>query len=313
MLDSHTRSVTFHDMILTPSPPNAELITLDVMLTDWITRIKSGGSVYPMNNEMAVMRILDCNHIADRNALALLIQYADGRAADPYFSNMKTGEVRVEPKKEDEGIAASGHILIDLTLVNPTNNSHLCLIEKVPGLSRTNLERLFRHEFKEVADNFPRREDGRTVLGRALVTIDSYMSTSLQELVFGYRLTEVQFISRKVIEGGLDEDPYVQEREHRARYRLGRNWDPDKIWSRARDWFDEARREKVDKVRIRYRDNADKIQSSEVEFSDDSADTFSFSKTSKITVNRPISQCEERLRHDIIAQMFQSLDEVKSP
>lgn len=136
------------------------------------------------------------------------------------------------------------------------------------------------------------------------------MSTTLRDLVFGFQLTEMQFISREVVEE-FDEQPYVQEKEHRVKYVLGRSWKPDKIWGKVKVWLDEARKKDARNVRIRYRNNSGSSQTSEIEIGDESVDNLSFTRTAKISVDDPISQCEESVRSDIIEQMLFKLDEVR--
>lgn len=74
-------------------------------------------------------------------ALVLLFSYSNVKGADPGFKNLATKKKRTEPKKKNEAVAASAHLVIMLKQRTRKKHSYYpALIEDVSGLGKTKMQ-----------------------------------------------------------------------------------------------------------------------------------------------------------------------------
>jgi hypothetical protein len=101
----------------------------------------------------------------------------------------------------------------------PGSNSYRALLESVPGLSRTRVQRFLTHIFRKApgAQIAFSDEKGRGKLCRAIAELDGHPSEELKEGLRSGEFKGLDLITSEVIAGELDEDAYVKEREYRTR------------------------------------------------------------------------------------------------
>src|SRR5690349_6653268 len=148
MLGAWERWIFIYDIMLTPLPEGAPLIPLRSIIEQLVPRYERGESVKLLNRETAAIRIQQLRIHEQSSTTQLLINYADTQAVDPVFGHLETGELRLEPKLEGEGIAVSAHMLISLE-PHPTSGTYLVALEDVPGVGRSKLAPFLTSEFKE--------------------------------------------------------------------------------------------------------------------------------------------------------------------
>lgn len=152
MLDPWKRWVQFHELYLKSSPEEAPKIDFNVLVPHWLARIQSNQAVKLINKETAALRVVDAKHDKKGKTLALLLQYTDKNVTDPAFSHLETGELRVEPKLDGEGIAVSAHVLISLAPHDTEKLLYRFLLEEIPGLGRSRVSDFIRSELKAISD-----------------------------------------------------------------------------------------------------------------------------------------------------------------
>lgn len=153
MLDMLERWVQFHELYLKSEPEDAPKIELRSLAPLWISRIRANQAVKLIKKDTAAIRIVDVMEQQKSKTLILLLQYTDTNVTDPAFSNLETGQLRVEPKLEGEGIAVSAHAVIALEPHDKEGLLYKILLEEVPGLGRSAVGPFIRSELKEIAQS----------------------------------------------------------------------------------------------------------------------------------------------------------------
>ena len=112
MINEKQRWIYFYDKLLKSYPEDAPYFNMYEIMKELHDRQQQGNSVKLINNETAAIRINEMRFDEANSTVCLLIQYADKTVSDPVFSNLQTGEIRVEPKLDGEGVAISAHMLV---------------------------------------------------------------------------------------------------------------------------------------------------------------------------------------------------------
>ena len=103
------------------------------------------NNVYYRNGKKSAYRILKAKVIADKY-LIIFMQYANKAASDPAFANTINGKSRVIKKNNDEGVACSGHLVINIKDYDPLiKNQFNAYFEDVQGLRRNMVCCLLNH------------------------------------------------------------------------------------------------------------------------------------------------------------------------
>jgi hypothetical protein len=218
MLGTRERWVFIYDLKLSPLPEGAPLILLRPAMERLIPRYERGESVKLLNEETAAVRIQRLRIDEESLTVQLLINYADTRAVDPVFGHLETGDLRLEPKLEGEGIAVSAHMLISLE-PHPNSGTYLVALEDVPGVGRSKLAPFLTSEFKAVAD-FPFRDvDDRVKRSRPRAEILGHPSQQLRDDLNAGTLSEIELVRVNLEHGDFDEEGYLQEESRTVRLR----------------------------------------------------------------------------------------------
>ena len=138
MIDSNRRWAYYYDFNLVSVPADAPAFQMDTVLKNVEILWKNDEAVHKYSNGDITVRIADMNFV--NGYTGVLIHLSDIKASDPAFSNIKTGDVRVEEKKDNEGIAVACHVLIKRESIPGKNNRYLAMIEEVKGLPRSMIE-----------------------------------------------------------------------------------------------------------------------------------------------------------------------------
>lgn len=181
ILNENERYLIECELTLTPFPDDAAgIITMDDLTTP-LQQIKP-SNVYLRNNETSSFSIVKSKMVRD-HYLFLLIQAANGRASDPAFSKLKTGESRTVHKELDEGVAVSVHLLIDTQPLDKKlyPNKYLAILEEIPGLTRGTVAEILTHFTKGLQFSFVRKETGNAIGCRPIFKLDFYASQTFED------------------------------------------------------------------------------------------------------------------------------------
>ncbi len=135
MLESDRRWVYFYDLKLESYPKEAPRFEMAKVVKNVHGAFRNGPITWSYRNSEVTVRIADMK-VSDEFT-SILVHLADIKASDPAFSNVVTGNVRVEEKQNNEGIGVGCHIVIQNTAYNEQSNSYLTIVEEVRGISKT--------------------------------------------------------------------------------------------------------------------------------------------------------------------------------
>ncbi|WP_373819099.1 hypothetical protein [Glaesserella sp.] len=181
ILNEYERYLIECELSITPYPEDAgeSAITMDDLTTP-LQRIKA-SDVYLLNHQTSSFSIVKTEMIEDRY-LMILFQGSNGRASDPAFSKLKTGESRTVKKEQGEGVAVTAHLLIDTQVPDRLfPNKYLAILEEVPGLTRGMVASILTHFTKDLPFSFLRKDSNTMVSCRPIFKLDFYASQNFAE------------------------------------------------------------------------------------------------------------------------------------
>lgn len=135
MLEANRRWAYYYDLNLESYPADAPAFEMEDVLQKVKAYWSNGKAVYKYRNQEVTVRIADIKF--SKEYAAILIHHSDIKATDPAFSNTTTGELRVEEKEDDEGIAVGCHIIIRRTSLPGNKSRYLTMIEEVTGVPKS--------------------------------------------------------------------------------------------------------------------------------------------------------------------------------
>lgn len=257
------------------------------------------------NNERLVTRISDYNINPKNNTVEVLIQLADADAADPVFSKLKTGELRKEEKKNDEGVAVSAHMIISTKPVRKHGTQYITLLEDVTGISRTLLKPFISKLFKQAFDNEtyvdPDTKEKKKIIIRP--ELQGHADQKLEELLDGKPIEYFHVSNYEAVEE-IDEDPHVKQVDSSIKLKLVKEpKDRIKFIQKLKDHW---KKKGFKDFRIIYKapsSTGQKVQRSlKLEKQQDAA-TALFTAQEEIVLSEPLSQCEPKLKKEVCDRM----------
>ncbi|VVQ32252.1 hypothetical protein PS943_02826 [Pseudomonas fluorescens] len=148
MLELNSRFVIFYGLSIAQVPDTAPKPGIDRCLTSLRTKFKKGELFLMIDGDSACIRVADMKVNLDKKLAAILFQYADKKVADPVFSDLESGKLREESKLLGEGVAISAHALISMQPTKAGGSEFQMLLEDVPGIGKTKIERFLKHFLK---------------------------------------------------------------------------------------------------------------------------------------------------------------------
>ncbi|MCX9457713.1 hypothetical protein IG604_18480, partial [Vibrio cholerae] len=203
MLSQYERSVDYLVLSLSSLPHGSDIMfTLKDDIIPYLKEAaKNKTAVYVTKNGTASLHVHTVDVCADNDLVTILLHYTDKSLTDPAFKNMKSGKVRIEGKEASEGIAVSAHLAISLKNYNGQRDSvYLALLEVVPGLNKTLIERALQAMFNGKISR-PEWLYNENKKCRPSFSLSNLASESLAEGLRSNRLECITLISNR-----LDDD-----------------------------------------------------------------------------------------------------------
>ncbi len=314
MLHIRERWIQFHELVLSPEPPEAPSIKLRD-LVPYLERLVNDGEAYQEKDKgKSAFRVSDINverRKGGREALVLLLQYADKDATDPTFADLQTGALRTEPKLDGEGIAVSAHAVISMDPIPGKEDRYHFLLESVPGLGRSKIEPFLKRQLKVASEglfDFIDEENGvRKTYAPSLALLGTPSKSFLDEMEAG-RLEGVELIRRMPAEHGIDEEGYFFEQTYTLKISVKHQGliGPDAL-NRLKRW---GRAQGFDDLRVRYKKREGKQKSVLMGTDLDDLRDALVVKDELISSEVELPQCSEQIIQWFSGKMIDMLGEL---
>lgn len=309
MLDLWKRWVQFHELYVKSSPEEAPQIDLKTLVPHWLARIKSKDAVKLFNKESAAIRVVDAKHDKKGKTLALLLQYTDKNVTDPAFSHLETGELRVEPKLDGEGIAVSAHVLISLVPHDPEKMLYRFLLEEVPGLGRSRVSDFIRSELKIISDglfDYKDPDDGFKVKAYlpAVEILGTPSKKFTDEIEAGCVVQGIELVKFAKGPAKIDEEGYYVESSRILKLTPAKEATLDALMTKVKGL---AKKEGYADIKFRYKHPGGKQKTATMNGTqNDTVDTLVL-RSEEIKSDVILAQCSIKLVASIIKGMKQAL------
>ena len=207
MLELNSRHIIFYSLSLSPLPLNGPRPDLLTCLTALRAKYKKGELFQTSEDKSCCIRVADLRVDVKNNLAAFLFQYADKNVANPVFSDLETGQLRQESKLNGEGIAISSHALMSLVPASHNSNEYRFLLEDVPGIGKTKIERFLKHFLKALlTTTFKEPGTGKILQTYPSASLEAFASKTLRDDLEKGSLSFVE-LSRNITVSDLDELP----------------------------------------------------------------------------------------------------------
>ncbi|MGL0948960.1 hypothetical protein [Vibrio vulnificus] len=269
-------------------------------------------AVFSTKNKTASLHVHSVD-VDDVNEIAvILFHYTDTNLTDPAFKNMTSGSVRIAGKSKGEGIAVSAHLVVDLNHFKGQRASvHLALLEVVPGISKSLIERaltsLFNKTISRPKWTFKPSGEEKSKSCRPSFRLNNLASESLSEGLKARRLTGVTLVNKKS-EDDFDEDDLITK-ETQVSYAIGANVKEEAAEQLLYRLSRKAKDKGYSTLKVQYDDEyrgtrTGKFNSLEEEAIKRAAGVFS--KRGKVYTENQIHQCQES-QHSQLVRKIKSL------
>ncbi len=304
MIKEKQRWIFFYDKFLQPSPEDAPYFDMREIMNELYTRQQEGDSVKLINNKTAAIRINDMRFYDDNNTVCLLFQYADTTISDPVFSNLETGDIRVEPKLDGEGVAISAHMLVSLSPNDNNGNTYITLIEDVPGIGKTKIEPFLTSEFKIASEGYTfTDEQDRERPCRPMVRMSAYPSQSLKEDMERGVLQGLELVKNIHVSGEFDEPDYTKTESNLVKIKVTKAVNGEEAVGLINRIKEKAKRADYSELRIRYKRQEGKQRTVPISTAREDAGDAMYARYEIIKLREPLPQCSSIIRDDAIKEM----------
>jgi len=302
MLKSHERWIMYYEKTLKRHPEGAPYMALSDIIKDIAVRVERKESFQILREGTCAIRIQDIEVDEENQIAILLISLADTNVSDPAFANLASGDLRIEPKLDGEGIAISAHVCMSLIEQNEIPDIYFCCIESVIGLTKSVIEPFLTHEIKEATSYSFKNEEGKTIKCRPIIDMDVYMSKKLQEDLEHGSLLGIELYSNNPVVD-LDEENYVKETRYSITVKT------KKVSGEVAFGFidriqEYAKLNGFNEMKIRFEEPARRKQKS-VRAGSDKEDLrdLVYGKDKLIGTRKAIDQCSEKIHIEIASAM----------
>ncbi|EAO2109108.1 hypothetical protein B1Q88_001274 [Salmonella enterica subsp. enterica serovar Bredeney] len=307
-MGDNERFIVKCDVDLEPYPKEAPSMLLRNCTPTLFELIKQKEAFYEINKGRSVIRLVDIKETA--HDYRLLFQYANRDASDPAFANLKTGETRIAKKKEDEGLGATLHMVIEKYATNESfPNTYTAVIEEVPGITRGLLSQALTAFFKHCGFTFKKPDGKKDLICRPIVNIEFHASSTLAKTLSTGYLAGIT-ATRKVTKNSLDEEGLISVDEEilKISTKFKRGEGAVKAVKRA---YDKLRGMGYGSMRITYKDANRRTGSDSFSLSADRSlkelATAQLAQRDKAILATNIEVCQKEMHQELLGKMVDFL------
>jgi hypothetical protein len=182
MLDKHDRWIHYYTASLQTVPLGGPRYNIQEAFENIEAEFHKNLCYKMVDKNTACIRVTGVKFRKDRSMVALLMQYSDSNAADPSFSQLKSGKLRQEPKLDGEGIAVSAHVVMNLVPMPGKPLEFLMLLEDVPGIGKTRILPFLNGILKKtLSRTFVDPAGGKEISCHPILTMIHHTSNTLKQ------------------------------------------------------------------------------------------------------------------------------------
>jgi hypothetical protein len=300
MLSQYERWIHFHSLYIKSAPDHAPLFSLVDLVPKIKVAINNAETIMLMDNETASLRIADIDYPAHRKHIKLLIQYANKDATDPVFLDFEKKKLRTVHKLDGEGIAVSGHVIIGCT--PNTDGTYPLLVEEVPGLGRTNIQRFLRWLFKLVSEGHfifnDETDNNKSKKYRPVAEVMDDPSSSFSNDLQAGTIEGIELVKRMPRgNGDFDEAGFFVEDITIIKVKVV-NKQVKGIMGHLNDLKKKAKNKGFSDIKIRYNKLAGKRKTAVMGTNMDDIASACVVRTEMVESLKPLAQCSDKLNKD---------------
>ena len=256
-------------------------------------------------------RTISIRHICESEDgfVSILFNSADSKKPNPTFEHLETGEQRTERKKSKEGIGDSVHVVIDL---NPYDlrTRHLCLIEYVPGFSKSQILQFLDVESRQVCTDKPFTDlEGKSASTGPKLDLAILDDTITKDIDKGGSISGVTLISDTIHGDGFDEEQWMESSKQEVEIKVKKGT----LFDSVIQWIQkEKKSKKYNRFKINYKTSTGKNRSALAQEKEDSLD-FAFGRVAIIELEKPIeSSSVKEIQQELNGKMKRLLTNERS-
>ncbi len=314
MLSYYERNIDYLELELKsiPTKRNVRFLLTEHIIPHLKKAAENQTAIFPAKGKTASLHVHSVTEDPDNEQVVLLLHYTDTNLTDPAFKNMKSGSVRVAGKSKGEGIAVSAHLVIDLNHhKNQHSPVHLALLEVVPGINKSLIERALTGLFNKIITRpnwtYVPPNEKKSKPCRPSFKLNNLASDSLAEGLKTRKLTGITLVTKQSGDD-FDEDELITK-ESQISYSVGANLGEEALEQLLYRLSSKARNKGYSTLKVQYDDEyrgtrTGKFSSLNKEAIERAAGVFC--KRGKVYTEEKIHQCQEN-EHGQLVRKIKSL------
>lgn len=311
MLRSRQRTILFLDLAMSPHPSDAPPLPLGDFIPHLEDRCKNDLSFQEIDKGRRVIRLLEIKQVELSDGelgVALLFSLGDLDKADPGFTNLKTGAVRIPRRGKDEAGGLSVHALLRLKSTKPRGHLYRMVYEDVSGFGRTLIQGFLRSEFKVIANEqeltFKRDGSKERLKTRPLVEISGHASDKLKDSLRKGRLLHVELVNYLEKDFGFDEARYISLVRRDMSLSVAKELPQGDALTFVQKMKEYAKKNNYESMRVRWREeNSSKPNSAKVDTARQDAGEALFIKFQQVDLESSLPDISDKMSDELIGKM----------
>lgn len=287
-------------------PEESPDFDLERILPQLSRMVTANQAVYEIKNADVSLRLNRL--VVEDDVVTMLFQYADKKATDPTFTRIADGKTRTVPKAPGEGISVSAHLVINR---KPYSDAlkifHHAVLEEVPGITKRIVAKGLTHMLSVCAQSTFRRDGEKKDLKcRPIVSLEFNGNEKLRDLLRKGSITGLVAF-KDVVDNKMDEEGEFKIKDERMTLVTLKTRGQQALDTieRVKDWI--GAREYT-RLQIRYDGDNKRKRTLEVGVREQDISEKMFAKSSLITVDEAISQCQETIHPKLHGKMLDKLN-----
>jgi hypothetical protein len=315
MLRSNQRTILYFDMVMAPHPADAPQMPLMEFLPHLERRCNDGLTFQSIDSDRRLVRLTEIQRVKTSSGapgVGMLFCLGDREKADPGFTHLVTGKVRIARRQTGEAGGLSVHAVIGLAPTKAGGHIYRMVYEDVNGFGRSVIQAFLRHELKAISDEQGvsfERESGNLVKARPMVEIAGHASEKLKNSLRKGRLLNIELVDYIEADFGFDEEVYIKSARRDMRLGIANDLPKGEGLTLVEKVKVYAQQQGYEKMRVRWKDaDLEKPQSAQIDTDKQDAGEALFVKSAEVSLKLPLPDISARMSEELISKMQDLLE-----